>query len=181
MTIIIGLSGKKRAGKNSVYFLSKILVDEDDIGKVRKVALGDTLKDMARSIGWDGKKDEKGRRLLQLLGTQVVRECIDDEYWVKAARERIMKLNIETGPLVTFVPDVRFPNEISMIRSLGGELWRIRRPVTEPVPGSETPDQLHISETALDSYKDWDAVLVSNNMAELFEAVKRELTRLGLV
>ncbi len=181
MTIIIGLSGKKGAGKNSVYFLSKILLDADETGKVIKVSMADALKEMARSIGWDGKKDDDGRRLLQILGTQVVRQCIDDQYWVKAAEGRIKSLvNMADPPIAIFIPDIRFPNEAEMVKRLGGELWRIRFPASEPAPGKETLADLHESETALDHYEGWDAVLIANNMSELFEAVKRELTRLGL-
>lgn len=174
MTLIVGLSGKKRSGKNSVYFLSKILVDEDDTGVLRKVSMADALKEIAIGLGWNEVKDDKGRRLLQLLGTQVCRECIDDGYWVKRAEERIQKLLAEPKPpKLIMIPDIRFPNEVEMVRRLGGELWRVRRPVIE-----YTQTDTHISETALDNYTDWDVRLIANNMDELFQVVKVQVERL---
>ena len=174
MTIVVGLSGKARSGKNSVYFLSKILFDEDDTGKVRKVAFADALKRMARDGGWNGIKDEEGRILLQDLGMEKRKD--DENYWVRQAETMILGISAKYEPLIIFVTDCRFPNELAMLKRIGAKVWRVRRPVIEP---SQT--DLHPSETALDSYKDWDSIIVANDMTELFEQVKANLRRLGLL
>jgi hypothetical protein len=44
------------------------------------------------------------------------------------------------------VTDVRFENEAAMIKLMGGEVWRVKRPGVEAVND-------HISEHALDGYK----------------------------
>lgn len=174
MTLVLGLSGKKRSGKNTVYFMLKLLNDEDETGKVVKVSMADALKEIARNLGWDGRKDERGRKVLQFLGTEVGRN-IDSEYWTKRAEERIQKA-IDRGAQVVVIPDIRFPNEVEMVRKFEGKLWRIRRPAVETMQNGDN----HASETALDGYKEWDAILIGNDMTELFEAVKRESKRLGL-
>ena len=174
MGIIIGLSGKKRSGKNTAYFMLKLLLDEDETGKIAKVSMADSLKRIARELGWNGVKDEKGRKVLQYLGTEVGRN-IDPEYWTKRAADAI-KTAFDKGAQIVIIPDVRFPNEVDMVKALGGKLWRIRRPVVE---GMQSKDQ-HPSETALDDFMGWDAILIGNDMTELFEAVKSESKKLGL-
>lgn len=175
MTLVVGLAGKKRSGKNSTYFLIKLLLDEDETGVVVKVSMADALKKIARDLGWDGVKNEKGRKILQYLGTEVGRNIADD-YWTKKAEASINEA-ISKGAQVVVVPDIRFPNEVEMVRRLGGKVWRVRRPVMEDRQGADR----HASETALDDFTGWDAVLIGNDMSELFGAVKRELGRLGLL
>lgn len=182
--IVIGLSGKKRSGKNSVYFILKLLLDEDETGLLRKVSMADKLKEIARYLGWNGEKDDKGRRLLQLLGTEVLRGCLDDEYHVKSVEKTVREANKATGSCqhlirdakALVVPDIRFPNEVDMVRRLGGEVWRIRRPAFE---ATASKDQ-HPSETALDDFTGWDQVLVANNFEELLQEVKAQIERLQM-
>lgn len=181
MTFIIGLSGKKRSGKNSVYFMLKLLLDEDETGMLRKVSMADKLKEIARYVGWNGLKDDKGRRLLQLLGTEVLRGCIDDAYHVKYVEKAVREVNsmpkcvhtLQDAKIVV-IPDIRFPNEVEMVHRLGGEVWRVRRPNFE---AAASKDQ-HKSEKALDNFTDWNAVLVANNFEELLQEVKKQVERL---
>ena len=70
---IIGLTGKKGHGKTQFCeFLGQRLP-----GRIQYINFKAPLLEMARDIGWDGKKDIRGRRLLQRLGTDVVRECME--------------------------------------------------------------------------------------------------------
>ncbi len=123
-TSLIGLTGKKGAGKDEV---AKIL---GEMGYDR-IAFADPLKSMARTIGWDGSKEElppcphcgmlRGRQLLQVLGTEAVRDHIDQAAWLKVARRDLEHLDRAV------VTDVRFQNEADMIRDLGGKIWRVVR------------------------------------------------------
>lgn len=126
---LLGLSGYAGAGKDEV---AKTLVDR---GWTR-VAFADPLKDIASDIGWSGKKDEEGRRLLQNLGV-AVREHLGQGSWVEAGEEQIERTQ---GPVV--VTDVRFPNEMQMIRRRGGRIARVVRPGTGPA-------NEHVSEHAV--------------------------------
>jgi hypothetical protein len=129
--MLIGLCGYGGAGKDTA---AEGLTRE---GWTR-VALADPLKDIATELGWDGQKDDVGRRFLQVLG-QSVREHINPEAWIWAAEKLI---DAAPGPVV--VTDVRYPNEAEMIRRRGGFLvWIIRRdcgPANEHV--SERPELL---------------------------------------
>lgn len=59
------------------------------------------------------------RWLLQFMGTEIFRDQVDDDYWVK----EWLKVYYQTpGNIV--VPDVRFPNEALCLKRMGGEIWR---------------------------------------------------------
>jgi hypothetical protein len=68
-------------------------------------------------FGWDGKKDERGRRLLQTLGTDAGRHY-DPEIWVRMWKARAWAL-LATGNWIV-ADDVRFENEAAAVRELGG-------------------------------------------------------------
>ena len=183
--IIIGLSGKARGGKGSVVQLAQILMQHGDTEvEVRQGSFATALKEMARERGWDGKKDEKGRTILQDLGMDKRKE--DPDYWVKAAMRKVVAIAAESpGTKIVFVPDTRFTNEARAIKFLGGEIWRIERyteyntGVRVPYDNGLTPEQkVHPSEIELDNWP-FDLTIHSSNMADLFEGVKKALDRLG--
>ena len=66
------------------------------------------------------------RHMMQTLGTEWGRACIHPDFWVTIARAKTQRIMADGGSVV--IDDVRFPNEATMIRKLGGELWRIDRP-----------------------------------------------------
>lgn len=79
------------------------------------------LKRIARMLGWNGEKDERGRAFLQDLGMAVRR--FDEDTWIRLLREEI------SPPIQQFVfTDVRFQNEVDFVRSIGGIIVRIVRP-----------------------------------------------------
>lgn len=97
-----------------------------------------------------GKVYHTVREILQHLGTDVIRNY-DNDWHVKKTREMIL----EKGPdAKVCVGDVRFPNEVAMIRELGGDIWFITRPRMDNVSN-------HRSETSV-RWKDADFVIVNN-------------------
>ena len=141
--MIIGICGLIGSGKDSV---ADILVQEKNF---KKISFADKLKDgVATVFGWDrsmleGKtsnsrdwreekddfwsaelgKDISPRLVLQLFGTECMRQGFYDGIWVS-----LVKKHIIDNPKQNFViPDVRFPNEANMIKSIHGEVWRMRR------------------------------------------------------
>lgn len=88
------------------------------------------LSQLIARIGWDAaKRDEKKypevRRLLQTMGSEVGRDMIGVDVWMRKVREAIADLPSGTDVVVT---DVRFVNEDWHIHDQGGTLWRITRP-----------------------------------------------------
>lgn len=77
--------------------------------------LGAALKDIARGMGWNGVKDAKGRRLLQLLGGECGRECIGENVWINLWAASVEAF---TGDMV-IVDDMRYKNEFDYMDALG--------------------------------------------------------------
>lgn len=122
---IIGIVGYAGSGKDTAASLLALKLKP----KTSKIVhFADPLKNIATNLGWNGKKDKKGRKLLQLLGTDVCRGCIDDAYWVKRMQELIARESAR-GIDYLLMPDVRFPNEAVMFQHSCGQLFVVKRPV----------------------------------------------------
>jgi hypothetical protein len=78
-------------------------------------------------------KYRTGRDLLQRIGTDAMRDNVDETFWLKAGLRRI-------GDVPTVNDDTRFINEAAALRDLGFTIIRITR------PGVDRED-LHPSET----------------------------------
>ena len=169
MIPIIGISGKAGSGKDTC---AGFLVDR---GYVRR-GFADPLKDAVRAIFgltdaqlFGAEKEvvdpfwgKSPRRIMQLLGTEAVRNQIDDDVWIKS-----MLRFAESSPRPIVVPDVRFPNEANAILATGGVVWRVERPGIRSV----SP---HPSETALDGFtfshvikNDGSLAMLERKVAEL--------------
>lgn len=141
--MLIGITGYARSGKDEA---ASILVKE--FGFVR-IAFADALREfllaqdpwildtyhplfafsavklskLVDCCGWDGaKKIPEVRRLLQITGTECVRNIFGDTTWVDLAFKKV-----QAHPNVV-ITDCRFPNEESGVHEWGGIMWRISRP-----------------------------------------------------
>ena len=105
------LSGRIEAGKSTV---AKILVNalqtEYPTAIITVAGFADGIKHVAHLVfGWDGIKDAKGRKLLQVVGTDAGRKY-DNDIWVRKAYKDKIKSPIIIPNIVIF-DDWRFPNE----------------------------------------------------------------------
>ncbi len=89
------------------------------------------------------------RRILQWWGTEF-RRAQDPDYWTKAWERKLATVDLDTTHVL--VDDVRFVNELNVIRKHGGKFVRIIR------PGFDGANN-HSSENSLDDYQGWDLVL----------------------
>ena len=141
--MIIGITGLISSGKGTV---ADILVNEHNF---TKLSFADKLKDgVATIFGWDRAMlegdttesrnwretvdefwtNETGREItprlvLQEFGTDCMRNGFYDGIWVSLVKQEIIN-NPQNNYII---PDVRFPNEIQIIKSLDGEIWNVRR------------------------------------------------------
>lgn len=140
--MIVGICGAIGSGKDTI---AQYICDSR--GFVR-VSMAAALKDAAAIIfGWDrdmlegitrdhrarreevdpfwaerlGRPDFSPRAALQILGTELFRNNFHSETWVIAAERKIMQSKN------VVISDIRFPNEVEMIRRHNGQIWHVRK------------------------------------------------------
>lgn len=166
MSVVIGVSGAYRSGKDTVadylrreYGFERIAMSDPLKTEVKRIwrrtleayaaerngGLPARAEDIDRLIYSD--RTPVTRALLQEHGTEL-RRAEDVDYWVKAWARAI-----EPHPRVV-TPDIRFPNETAAVRVAKGYLVRVVRPGFE--------GDSHESERALDAWVDWDVILFND-------------------
>ena len=124
MKQIIAIHGKMHSGKTTTAEYLRV--------HLRAVVkpFAKPIKDFAFDLGWNGLKDNKGRKLLQLLGTEVGRECIRDTLWVEKWQESLRDTGSNT---VIICDDLRFQNEyehlVDLSKSVPVSIIHVIRPM----------------------------------------------------
>lgn len=131
--MIIGLYGPSRCGKDSI---AKILQDKYDyewrqFAKNLRLVLesinpylsnGYKYKETVETLGLDLMKESFPESVDYMIGLgQAVRDIIHEDAWTWRPLMDI--------PENMVISDVRQPNEAEKILDLGGQLWRIERPI----------------------------------------------------
>lgn len=111
------------------------------------------------------------REVLQYIGTEVFRRLVPD-CWAEATIRKIQK----EAPVIALICDCRFPNECDAVHKLeNGIIVRFTR--------NSTSTDVHISETALDNYKDFDVIIDNEkySIEEQNQAIYSLMVSVGLV
>lgn len=179
--ILIGLTGFKQSGKSTA---ARLLVEEFGFRRygfadvLRQVAMAlDPMiwtvgtsngppcarySDLLQEFGYERCKDIPDfRRFLQRLGTDAVRDCLDQDAWVRALALRIGA----DAPDRAVIDDCRFQNEAAYITHTGC-LWRIER--TDAITAGDT----HRSETEI-PFLPASRVIRSASKEHLQESVRK--------
>lgn len=172
--MIIGLSGKARAGKDTV---ATILVEDygftrlafADIIKAAVYTLdpiislsGLRLQHLVDTNGWESAKQfPEVRRLLQVFGSEVGRDMIDAQIWIE------LTMNGIKASANIVISDVRFKNEAEEIKFQGGQVWRVTRAINDSI-------DFHRSETELDSWN-FDQYIPNNGTLDDLRNEVREV------
>lgn len=157
------MSGKAGSGKNAAA--DAIL--EKYYGE--PFAFADPIKWIASSqFGWNGRKDARGRKLLQDIGT-AGREYRKD-IWVDSALIYMKSSRLRRDDLA-ILTDTRYPNEIEKVKQEhpNAITVRITCESVEPID--------HPSETALDTYDHWDYVVENNGTLKELQEKVLEITK----
>ncbi len=149
--MIIGVSGKMRSGKDRlVDHLITVYGGE-------RLAFARVLKQVVTLIWGEREKDALSRLAWQTVGEAV--RGLDPDAWVKAWSRSLLRVY---GPDVlisrtehVYVPDVRYPNEMSIIHAFGGSVIRLNVSEQTQIDRGATGPFTHVSETALDDRADW--------------------------
>lgn len=171
---IIGFTGKMGSGKTTA---ARMLSERSGFPIL---SFATPIKEVAKScFDWDGKKDSRGRRLLQVIGTEAGREYCSD-IWIQKLWEKILELKA-TDPAIkaVIIDDVRFNNEALFVNRYG-YVFEIVRPVKvsfwEKLRGFFNRTSNHSSEAGLDkSYIEWT---VDNSGS--IDNLRDKITAIGL-
>ena len=103
-------------------------------------------------FNWNGEKSLQARTDLQIIGTDIVRNTYDEDFWVDRVIEQIQIFNGHFDHFI--IPDARFENEIEKVIETFGSDQVITIRVVRPNYESDLTDEQkqHESEIALDNY-----------------------------
>lgn len=166
---VICISGKARHGKDTAA--TRL---EDELNrkgyKVLVAHYADLLKYICKTFfGWNGEKDEKGRQILQYVGTDIIRKQMPD-YWVNFIISILTLFKNEWDYVL--IPDCRFPNEIEKLKQSDITTYTLRIE-RENFKSDLTEEQLnHISETALDNFE-FDHVIKNISLNEFYNSIRQ--------
>lgn len=159
---IILVGGKARSGKDTISdFLEEYLKEKEK--KVCRLQVSSYIKYYAmKYFNWDGKEETKPRELLIKLGTDIIRNKIDENFHINRLLEDIKVLSYFFDYFI--VSDIRFPVEIEKIKDNYKDVVTIKM--------IRESDELTIdqksnrTETSLDEYTDFDYIINNNKSLE---------------
>lgn len=160
------ISGKARNGKGTISEILKEKLEEKGF-KVCEIQIMRTLKGYLKDyFGWDGKEETKPRKMLQQMGTEVIREKLNKPYF------HIDRLTEDIEILSNFfdvfiVNDIRLPLEIETIKKRFDKVVSIHVVREDYISPLEPSEQTHITELALDDYNKFDYKIVNYSLKEL--------------
>lgn len=177
--IVFGISGKAQHGKDtSADYLLNVLGG-------KKVHFADKLKEQAVYLGWDGSKDEGGRKFIQEMSAPIKEygnwlakkypekygHYANYNYYAASLYDEI--LNSEEN--ILYIADVRFLNEFELFKNSKDIIYisirvnRIDLDTNLPFDNKLTEAQKqHPSETELDNIK-MDYTIINITFDSLYE------------
>jgi hypothetical protein len=181
MSSVIGITGRKYSGKDTV---GQIVVD--DYGYTR-IAFADPLKETCRLLFGFSNEQLHGslkevvddywgttpRSVLQFVGTDLFRNQLEkvmpdvgEHLWVAITKKKmhdLWSIDPETKFVIT---DVRFNNEVAMVKLLNGVVWKVNRPISND-------SDYHLSEQGIDQLVVDHVIDNTGSMEELEEKIKK--------
>lgn len=171
--VLIGLVGRKHSGKDTFadYLVNHYGFTKQafagpvkEICRVMFLLTPEQLEDPQQKETVDKRWGLSPRQMMQKVGTDMVRQVWDENFWLKN-----MDLRLCDGDVV--ISDVRFPNEAQYIRDRGGVLVRI-------VCSKETTDT-HTSETSQESIQEDVSIVNEKDGLDVFyETIEKTLPAL---
>lgn len=164
------LSGKARHGKDTIASFLKEFYEKDN-KKVIYSRAGKYIKFYVKEMtNWDGSEENKPRELLQVLGTEVIRNKLNKgEMLIERQLDDIEIYSYFYDAII--VPDIRLPREIDSVKEKFDNVVTIKINRINFETDLTGNQKSHITETAMDNYNDFDYQLTNYNLDKLKEDV----------
>lgn len=160
--MIIGISGKKRAGKDTFYHTTQKLLKGKHL--VKRYAFADAVKDFAMKyyeIPREDIKLEENRYILQGTG-QMLRDEVSKNFWIDKVFTEIHRSRLNHAGEISIITDVRYRNEAEFILSKDDS-------ILIKIENSNTLTQdYHQSENDLNNFA-FDFIIKNNGSIEEYE------------
>lgn len=166
------ISGKANSGKDTTCELINNYIKLKGLNSIN-LQFSSYIKMYAKVIsGWDGQEDTKPRSLLQKLGTSIIREKIDNEFFIKRIIGDIKVYSYYCDAIT--ISDARLPEEIDSIYNEFENVIRINIERPNFNNNLNEIEKKHRTEVALDGYNSYDYILINDGSIEdLNEKVKK--------
>ena len=169
---IVLISGKARSGKDTFYKIASEFISGNYKIKCFRFAFADEVKKIAKELGWNGEKDEKGRSGLIMIGDGA-RRYFDENIWIKKLIKNIRYGHLVENDSIIFITDCRYLNEIESLKLYYGlddhKVYTVRINRNNYDNGLTPEQQKNESETELDNYDKWDFVIENDGDLKDFE------------
>jgi hypothetical protein len=161
------ISGKARHGKSTIADIIKLDYEKRN-KRVISLAYARTIKEYIKNItNWDGDEKTKPRELMQMIGTDIIRAEIDNAFHTRRMIEDIKVYSYFFDVII--ISDARYEDEIKEIKNnfINVEVIKVIRTSLET--GLSDAQKKHLSETALDSFNEYDHTIYNDDSLEKLE------------
>lgn len=158
------IAGKARAGKDTTASFIKKYAVEHNLTCIN-LQFSYYIKMYAKMISnWDGSEDSKPRTLLQQLGTEVIRNNIDNNFFINRIIDDIKVLSY-FADIIT-ISDARLPEELDIIKNTYPNSIRVHIIRPDYDNNLETKESVHRTEIALNDYKEYELTIINDGSLE---------------
>lgn len=162
--IIFILSGKARSGKTTVTNLIIEYYNNQNL-KAINLMYAESIKNYAKKItNWNGSDETKPRTFLQTLGTEIIRNKIDDNFFTRRMIEDIHVYSYFYDVII--ISDARFKNEIEVPKQNFDKVVLIKIENHNMISNLTKTEESHISENALNDFNDYNYIINNDSSIE---------------